>query len=242
MSVAAATPRSRLVTLDLREQPFEFRPGQAVLIGAPGAYPRRPYSISCSPDRAAETHALELLIAVEADGTLGPHLAAATPGSPIDLEGPLGTFLFPEDPPPQRLLFVAGGTGIAPLRAMIDHVLRRAPPLPRLPRPSPDRRVSLLYSARNGDEFAFIEELRRHETGGHLELHQTVTRADGTEWAGSRGRIGRSHFESVVHDPAQTLCFVCGPRAMVNESVITLAALGVPADAIRTEAWAVPPV
>ena len=111
MSVAAATPRSRLVTLDLREQPFEFRPGQAVLIGAPGAHPRRPYSISCSPERAAETRTLELLIALEADGTLGPHLAAATPGSPIDLEGPLGTFLFPEDPPPQRLLFVAGGTG-----------------------------------------------------------------------------------------------------------------------------------
>jgi ferredoxin-NADP reductase len=232
ISVAAATPRSRLVTLDLREQPFEFRPGQAVLIGVPGAHSRRPYSISCSPDRAAELHALELLIAVEADGTLGPHLAAATPGSPIDLEGPLGTFLFPEDPPPQRLLFVAGGTGIAPLRAMIDHVLRRAP----------GHQISLLYSARNGDEFAFIEELRLHETRGHLELHQTVTRADGTEWAGSRGRIGRSHFESVVHDPAQTLCFVCGPRAMVNESVTTLAALGVPADAIRTEAWAVPPV
>ena len=61
-------------------------------------------------------------------------------------------------------------------------------------------------------------------------------------WAGGRGRIGRSHFESVVHDPAQTLCFVCGPRAMVNESVSTLAALGVPAEAIRTEAWVVPRV
>ena len=71
-------------------------------------------------------------------------------------------------------------------------------------------------------------------------MHQTVTRDDSTAWAGRRGRIGRSHFESVVHDPAQTLCFVCGPRAMVNESVSTLAALGVPAEAIRTEAWVVP--
>ena len=230
MSVASATPRSRLVTLDLRNDPLEFRPGQAVLIGTPGNQLRRPYSISCSPERAAETDALELLIALEADGTLGPHLAAATPGSPIDLEGPLGTFLFPEDPPPQRLLFVAGGTGIAPLRAMIDHVLRR----------DPGHRVSLLYSARNGDEFAFIEELRRHEARGRLELHQTVTRADGTEWAGSRGRIGRSHFESVVHDPGDTLCFVCGPKTLVNESVSTLEALGVPAEAIRTEAWVMP--
>jgi ferredoxin-NADP reductase len=250
--VAPATPRSRLVTLDLREQPFAFRSGQAVLIGAPGDHPRRPYSISCSPERAADTHTLELLIALEADGTLGPHLAAATPGSPIYLEGPLGTFVFPEDPPPQRLLFVAGGTGIAPLRAMIDHVLRRHPPSPRLPpspglrrtsrRASPDHRISLLYSARNSDEFAFIEELRGHETRGRLELHQTVTRDDSTAWAGSRGRIGRSHFESVVHDPSNTMCFVCGPKAMVNESVSTLATLGVPAEAIRTEAWVFPSV
>ena len=232
LSVASITPRSRLVTLDLRNHPFTFRPGQAVLIGAPGEHARRPYSISCSPEYAAETHTLELLIALDADGTLGPNLPDATPGSPIDLEGPLGTFLFPEDMPSQRLLFVAGGTGIAPLRAMIDHVLRG----------EPGYRLSLLYSARYGEEFAFIEELRAHETGGRLELHQTVTRDDGAEWAGKRGRIGRSHFESVVHDPADTLCFVCGPRAMVNESVSTLAGLGVPADAIRTEAWAVPRV
>jgi NAD(P)H-flavin reductase len=243
VSVAPATPRSRLLTLDLREQPFDFRPGQAVLIGARGVS-RRPYSIASSPERAAETRTLELLIALEADGTLGPHLPDLIPGSPIDLEGPLGTFLFPLEPPEQPLLFVAGGTGIAPLRAMIDHVLRGAPQrlpdgLPS-PRASAQPGISLLYSARNADEFAFIEELRGHESRGRLELHQTVTRDDSTAWAGGRGRIGRSHFESVVHDPARTLCFVCGPRAMVNESVSTLAALGVPAEAIRTEAWVVP--
>jgi NAD(P)H-flavin reductase len=246
VSVAPVTPRSRLLTLDLRQQPFDFRPGQAVLIGT-REMPRRPYSIASSPEQAADTRTLELLIALEADGTLGPHLPDLVPGCSIDLEGPLGTFLFPLEPPEQPLLFVAGGTGIAPLRAMIDHVLRGDPPTPGLRRASPTTasprpRVSLLYSARNGDEFAFIEELRGHESRGCLELHQTVTRDDSTAWAGSRGRIGRSHFESVVHDAAQTLCFVCGPRAMVNESVATLAALGVPAEAIRTEAWVVPRV
>lgn len=231
LSVAAVTPRTRLVALDFREQPFEFRSGQAVLIGAYGAMPRRPYSIACSPERATETHSLELLIALEADGGLGPHLTGVGPGSLVDVEGPLGTFLFPPDPPPRPLLFVAGGTGIAPLRAMIDHTLRR----------SRTHRISLLYSARNADEFAFIDELRSHEAQGRLELHQTVTRDDGSTWAGSRGRIGRAHFERVLHEPAETLCFICGPRAMVNESVTTLSALGVPDDAIRTEAWVVPP-
>jgi NAD(P)H-flavin reductase len=114
---------------------------------------------------------------------------------------------------------------------MIDHLLRRG---------DPGHGISLLYSARNADEFAFIEELRGHEQRGRLDVHQTVTREESTSWAGFRGRIGRSHFERVVRDRASTLCFVCGPRVMVNESVLTLAALGVPLGAMRTEAWAVP--
>ena len=247
VSIAPVTPRSRLLTLDLKGHAFDFRPGQAVVIGASGAQPRRPYSIACSPERAHETGMLELLIALEADGTLGPHLPDTTPGTPIEVDGPLGTFFFPVDVPNQRLLFVAGGTGIAPLRAMLDHVLRHHSGLPAgLSAVAPakaealaEARISLLYSARNSEEFAFQDELRGYEQRGRLELHCTVTRDD-TTWAGGRGRLGRSHFERIVHEPGNTLCFVCGPRAMVAESVATLAALGVPADAIRTEEWVVP--
>jgi NAD(P)H-flavin reductase len=146
----------------------------------------------------------------------------------VDLEGPLGSFIFPELPAQQRLLFVAGGTGIAPLRAMIDHALRH----------HADARLSLLYSVRRPDEFAFLDELRAHEKAGRLQLHVTVTRDDAASaWAGGRGRIGRSHFEDVLHEPAGTLCFVCGPPQMVAESVATLQLLGVPETQIRTEGW-----
>jgi NAD(P)H-flavin reductase len=41
----------------------------------------------------------------------------------------------------------------------------------------------------------------------------------------------------VLHDPAGTLCFVCGPPPMVAESVSTLKLLGVPESQIRTEGW-----
>lgn len=220
--IVASTPRSRLLTVALGGQPFPFAAGQAVMFGPHGSTDRKPYSIASSPGRVAETGQLELLIAVD-----GSDLSWATPGAAVDVEGPLGTFAFPDAVEAARLFFVAGGTGIAPLRAMIDHALVRHPQLP----------LSLLYSARRSDEFAFIDELRTHERNGKLELSQTVTRDDSTTWQGRRGRIDRTEFERMLPDPATTLCFVCGPPQMVVETVVALSALAVPASAIRTEQW-----
>jgi ferredoxin-NADP reductase len=224
---AEPTPRTRLLTVGIGQPPLHFAAGQAVMVGMHGQPERRPYSLACSPERAAETSRLELLIGLESNGSLGPHLPVTAPGALLDLDGPFGTFTFPEQPAERRFLFVAGGTGIAPLRGMLDHALRR----------HPSHLLSVLYSARQPDEFAFIEELREHARAGRIELHQTVTRDVGTTWSGSRGRIGRSHFETVLHEPRETLCFVCGPAALVSESVVTLKALGVPEHLIRTEGW-----
>ena len=228
VDVETVTPRSRLVTMRLPPQGLDFLPGQAVIVGPQGHNDRRPYSIACSPERATETQRLELLVAVDPSGDPGTHLASTSPGTLVDLEGPVGAFTLPDVTPDHRLLCVAGGTGIAPLRSMLDHLLRRdAAP-----------RISLLYSARRGDEFAFIDELHEHVTVGRLELHQTVTRDQSAFWSGRRGRIGEAHFQSVLHEPAVTLCLVCGPQPMVKESVSTLKAMGVPDAQIRTEQWA----
>ena len=223
LNVDAITPRSRLVTLDLRGQPLVFDPGQAVMVGRRGDSARRPYSIACSPEQASETLRLELLIGGDAESA--SEMGFAT-GTQVEIEGPVGTFTLPADASAEWMLFVAGGTGIAPLRSMLDHLLRK----------HQGQRISLLYSARSGDEFAFIRELEGHVRAGVLELHQTVTRDD-TKWAGRRGRIGRDHFEAVLHEPADTLCFVCGPSPLVDESVATLRGLGVPELKIRTESW-----
>jgi ferredoxin-NADP reductase len=223
--VDKASPRLRLLSIDISRQPFEYVAGQAVMMGPHGAAVRRPFSIACSPERAAETGTLELLIAMEG-GSEDLHWAMT--GGIVDIDGPVGSFTFPATIDQSRLLFVAGGTGIAPVRAMLDHALRV----------HPSGKISLLYSARRSDEFAFVDELRAREREGRLELHQTVTRDDGTAWDGKRGRIGRSHFEAVLHEPASTLCFICGPSSLVNESSATLRELGVPDARIRTEGWA----
>lgn len=221
--VEVSTPRSRLLQLDLDHAPFDYRAGQAVLLGPTGRAERWPFSIACSPGRAGETGRLEVLVALPDEDT-SPNIPV-TAGATLDLVGPLGDFTLPDRLDGRRLLFVAGGTGIAPLRAMMDHALRAFADSP----------VSVLYSARRREEFAFLSELQAHAAAGRIELHQTVTRDAG--WQGRRGRISRTHFTEVLHDPAATECFVCGPPSMVRDSVDTLTRLDVPPGRIHYEQW-----
>ena len=222
--VLFATPRARIVHLGLDGQTVPYTAGQAVIVGVPGER-RRPDSIASAPEDAARDGCLELLVGVDADGRAGPHLPLVS-GTAIEVDGPVGNFTFPATPVEHQFVFVAGGTGIAPLRAMIRHALaaQRAP------------RVGLLYSARTPEDFAYEEELRGLAASGIIELRQTVTRALETDWAGNRGRIDRAALATLVHDD-ETLCFVCGPAAMVDDIPRLLAEMGVPRERIRIEEW-----
>ena len=222
--VLPATPRARIARLDLDGRAFDYAPGQAVAIASHGVEKRRPYSIAAAPEDARRDHWLELLIGVNVDGTAGPHLTLAC-GQLVDVEGPLGSFTFPPAPAERRFVFIAGGTGIAPLRAMMRHALTL-----------PHRNIGLFYSVRTPDEFAYEQELRGLAHAGDIELRQTVTRASDAGWAGPRGRLKREALAELVHDPA-TLCFVCGPPALVDEMPKVLTGLGIPRERIRIEEW-----
>lgn len=222
--VLPATPRARIARLDLDGHAFEYAPGQAVSIATHGQDKRRPYSIAAAPEDARRDGWLELLVGVAADGTPGSHLTLE-PGTLVDVEGPLGSFTFPPAPVERRFVFIAGGTGIAPLRAMMQRALHL-----------PHRNIGLFYSVRTPDEFAYEMELRGLADAGEIELRQTVTRATDTDWTGPRGRLNREALEELIHDPA-TLCFVCGPPALVDEMPKILAGLGIPRERIKIEEW-----
>lgn len=222
--IVPMTARSRLVRIDLAGHPFPYAAGQAVKAGSHGSAVRKPYSIASAPEDTARYGWIELLLGLDEHGSAGTHLRLE-PGAPVDVEGPLGTFTFPEQPAERRFLFVAGGTGIAPLRAMIHHALA-----------IPHGEVGLVYSARTPDDFAFEEEFRALARDGRIELRQTVTRETGTAWNGGRGRISRTDLAPLVHDTA-TLCFICGPASLVDGTKRLLEEIGVPREQIRIEEW-----
>jgi ferredoxin-NADP reductase len=222
--VLPATPRARVVRLNLDGHAFDYAAGQAAMVGTHGQPERRPYSLASAVEDAQRDGWLEFLVGVDETGRAGPHLTLE-PGALVNVDGPLGTFTFPADPAERRFVFIAGGTGIAPLRAMLRHALA-----------IPHRDIGLFYSARTPDEFAFQSEFHAMAQAGDIALRQTVTRANEMVWSGSRGRLDRAALSELVHDPA-TLCFVCGPPAFVADMPAVLGDLGIPRTRIRIEEW-----
>jgi ferredoxin-NADP reductase len=224
-ALVAATPQTRILRLDLADAPFPFRAGQAALIGSHGQPDRRPYSIASSSEDARLYGRLEFLLRVDSGGDVGFHLTDLRIGARIDLEGPFGSFTLPDATDAAGFLFVAGGTGIAPLRSMLRHLIAQGERRP----------ISVLYSARTPDEFAYGAELRRLARAGKILLTMTVT-GEASAWSGERGRIGAAHLTTALPTP-DALTFVCGPPSLVDDVPPLLLELGVPSARVRTEEW-----
>jgi NAD(P)H-flavin reductase len=223
----AATPRAHIVRLDLQGQSFPYLPGQAAYLQPQGADKRRPYSIASAPEETAQHGLIEFLVQTAGNGSSGLTPELLRPGTPVEVEGPLGSFTFPPHPRERRFLFIAGGTGIAPLRSMLWHTLLA----------ERDGHVSLIYSVRAPEEFAYMQEFQRLEDDGRIDFRHTVTRAAAEGWLGRQGRIDVRCLDGVI-EPGETLCFVCGPPALIGEIRPQLMELGVNADQIRIENWA----
>jgi ferredoxin-NADP reductase len=225
--VIRATPRTRIIHLDLDNQPFAFAAGQAVLVGLHGSELRKPYSIACSPGQATREHALELLVQIDDPDPDDPHLERLDTGEPVDVDGPLGRFGLPDDIGDDDILFVGGGTGIAPLRSMLWDVIERRPL----------QHVALIYSARSVDEIAYGEELRQLADAGRIDLRLTITREGPESWLGPRGRIDAALVHSVVRRP-ETRALICGPPGMIADVSALLVASGIDRPRLVTETFA----
>jgi ferredoxin-NADP reductase len=226
-TVVVETPRNRIVRV-LRPPGFpSFDAGQYASLGDHGQPARKPYSIASSPAETARTGELEFLIqVVDGDGP-GPHLVRLEAGRKVDVEEPAGSFVLPSNLRPRSVVLIGGGTGIAPLRAMLHQVLDR----------TPAARIAVLQSARTPDELCYSGELRSLAAEGRIALTETVTRDAPASWRGRRGRVDAAALEAIV-DGTDAWCFVCGPDSLVEGVPRLLAQIGVPASRIRTEQWA----
>lgn len=220
------TPRVRSLVLDIPEWQG-YRAGQHLdlrLTAEDGYQAERSYSVSSAP---ADPH---VSITVERldDGEVSPYLTnELRPGDQLELRGPIGGWFTwrPADGGP--LLLVAGGSGIAPLMAMIRYKAAVRSPVP----------VRLLCSSRAFDEIIFRAELDRLAAADReLVVAHTLTRSYPEGWSGYTRRIDRAMLEELAWAPEERpLTFVCGPTPLV-ESVATICVeMGYEPQRIRTE-------
>jgi len=215
-----------------------FRPGQYFALGLTidGRLLQRPYS-TASP--AGETAALELLIRLVPHGELTPRLWQLGIGARVRLGRPKG--LFGADPgDDRRRMFIATGTGVAPLLSMLESGLREAADR------DPARRPILVHGVARAHDLAYRARLESLATRGRIVYLAAASRPGdpaNAGWSGATGRVDgllpellRDH----AADPAATVAFVCGNPSMTDAATAALMSLGLPADAVRTEAYWVP--
>ncbi len=149
------------------------RPGQFVMVrvASEGSDPllARPFSFH---RLHKEDGLFEMLVRVVGRGT--QLLSQSRPGSPLHAVGPLGHGFTLPTGAQETVFFVAGGIGIAPLQALLDHVLATT-------HKGHPERLYLFYGVRTAGEFISLNSLKR--TGIHLVL----TTDDGS--AGQTGTV-----------------------------------------------------
>lgn len=221
------TPRVRSLLLDVPGW-AGHRPGQHVdvrLTAEDGYQAQRSYSIA-SP---SEGPALALAIERLDGGEVSPYLASELRvGDTLEVRGPIGGYFTWSSKDGGPLLLIAGGSGVAPLMAMLRHRAIAGGSTP----------ATLLFSSRSAEEIVFRAELDRLAAAGPaLRVVHTLTRDQPEGWTGYRRRIDAAMLKEVVGAPPgeRSLAFVCGPTRLVESVANDLVTLGYAAERVKTE-------
>ena len=121
------------------------------------------------------------------------------------------------------LVFVAMGTGVAPLRSALRHVLKRKEDFGQL---------VVLYGARTPDDFCYRDEVQSWVDGG-VELRQVISRPDGHDWSGPTGYV-QSLLDHVLPDLPSPVALICGSREMIDQTRDRLGKMGFKPEEILT--------
>ncbi len=214
-NIVRLTPQEKLFQIRIIDPVeralFRFRPGQFLMLELPG-YGEVPISISSS---SSNHEFLELCI--RKAGSVTTALFNAGEGARVAIRGPFGSSFPMDEMAGHNVLLIAGGLGIAPLRAPLfwinEHRNRFLD-------------VSLLYGAKDPSQLLFTWQFNEWDMISHIGLH-TIVEHGSEEWTGKTGMI-TDLFNDIVIDPATTYAIVCGPPVMFKFVCGWLDRLGIP--------------
>jgi CDP-4-dehydro-6-deoxyglucose reductase, E3 len=182
---------------------FDFQPGQYIDVMLPGGR-RRSFSIASPPH---DSTLLELHIRRVQGGEFTETLFGGPPGSRergmlLSIEGPLGQFVYrPADAP---MLLVGGGTGLAPLKSILRHVIEKDLP----------RQMTLYWGVRSERDLYAHEELLDLARRAPALRYEAVLSEPGAAWKGRRGWVHEAVLKDFERLDASDI-YASGPPAMI---------------------------
>jgi predicted ferric reductase len=181
-----------------------------------GWWQSHPYSLSSPPasDR--------LRVTVKSLGDFSARTARLAPGTRVVAEGPFGT-LTEAVRTRRRVLLIAGGVGITPLRALFEDL------------PAAPGELTLLYRAVDAPDLVFRAELDALAAQRGAEVHYVL--GDHRDPA-NEVLLGSAHLRGLVPDVRARDVYVCGPPAMIEVTERTLRRLRVPRHQVHVERFA----
>jgi CDP-4-dehydro-6-deoxyglucose reductase len=207
LSRAALSPAVMLLRLRADDEAaLSWMPGQHLELSAEHApHLTLPYSIASAehPERKGE---FELAVSNEGGRELVSRVAE---GARLFVSAPRGKFVW--EPLGGSTLLVGIGTGLAPLRAMLQATLRH---------PS-EKPIALLFGARSEPHLLWREELESlSRSHAHFHFAPTLSQPD-PSWSGRTGRV-QEHLPAVLEKLSDVSIYICGNKAMVSDCVLRL--------------------
>jgi len=198
------------------EHGVSFVPGQVAVLRVAGgeqAY----FAFASAPEDA------ELEFLVKHGFGAGGAIYEMKEGDRVELPEIIGHGFALREYKGKDLVFVAMGTGVAPLRSALRHVLKHA---------SEFGQLVVLYGARTPEDFCYTDEVDEWEGAG-VELRRVISRPDGHDWSGPTGYV-QSLLDHVLPDLSSPVALICGSREMIEQTRVRLAQMGFQPEAILT--------
>ncbi|HVF86131.1 MAG TPA: hypothetical protein VM866_01015 [Pyrinomonadaceae bacterium] len=193
-----------------------FVPGQVAVLRAGDERPAY-FAFASSPEDAE----LEFLIK-RGTGT-GGLIYGMKAGDQVQMQEIVGDGFALDEQTGKDLIFVAMGTGVAPLRSALRYALKREDIYGQ---------IVVLYGARTPEDFCYQDETETWKAAG-VELRQVISRPDGYEWSGSTGYV-QSLLDNVLPNLSDPVALVCGSREMIEQTRDRLHEMGFAPEAILT--------
>jgi len=216
---------SNVVRLDLslndgEDAPPDFMPGQYVNLTVPGTDQARSYSFANPPFIADR---FSFYIKMLDQGAMSDYLRdRAAEGDSISMTGPYGRFYLraPERP----IVMVAGGTGLAPMLSMLDHLAAAE---------ITDQPVHLLYGANDLSELFGLNQIANYTSQNIDIICETSCVEAGADWSGATGHVTELLRPELIEEGADV--YLCGPPPMIDAAESWLTEQGVDPKSVHAE-------